>query len=288
MKDRLHILMCLAMISWGIAWTNAKIVNDYFSYNNLVFMRYFSSFIVFLPILLLRGKSFLMPSRITIINIALVSFLYYLYNIYFFMGTDVGSAGKGGVFVTTINPIITFLIISLINKSMNKTQILGVFIGALGGCIILDVFRLGIESFFIHENFYFLICAITWGVITVVMTYGQKEYDSLSYIFLCYFLTSIIAFFFVDFSELTTLSNYSNRFLINFFFVSIGAMCFGTSIYMYAGPRLGAVETSVFIFTVPFIAISTANIFLGEAITLNLILGGCMAIISVYLVNFKS
>jgi len=204
------------------------------------------------------------------------------------MGTDVGSAGKGGVFVTTINPIITFLIISLINKSINKTQILGVFIGALGGCVILDVFRLGVESFFIHENFYFLICAITWGVITVVMTYGQKEYDSLSYIFLCYFLTSIIAFFFVDFSELTTLSNYSNRFLINFFFVSIGAMCFGTSIYMYAGPRLGAVETSVFIFTVPFIAISTANIFLGEAITLNLILGGCMAIISVYLVNFKS
>lgn len=280
--------MCLAMISWGVAWTNAKIVNDYFSYNNLVFMRYFSSFIVFLPILLFRGKSFLIPSRKTIINIASVSFLYYLYNIYFFMGTDVGSAGKGGVFVTTINPIITFLIISLINKSMNKTQILGVFIGALGGCIILDVFRLGVGSFFIHENFYFLICAITWGVITVVMTYGQKEYDSLSYIFLCYFLTSIIAFFFVDFSELTTFSNYTNRFLINFFFVSIGAMCFGTSIYMYAGPRLGAVETSVFIFTVPFIAISTANIFLGEAITLNLILGGSMAIISVYLVNFKS
>ena len=176
--------MCLAMISWGIAWTNAKIVNDYFSYNNLVFMRYFSSFIVFLPVLLLRGKSFLMPSRKTIINIASVSFLYYLYNIYFFMGTDVGSAGKGGVFVTTINPIITFLIISLINKSINKTQILGVFIGALGGCVILDVFRLGVESFFIHENFYFLICAITWGVITVVMTYGHKEYDSLSYIFL--------------------------------------------------------------------------------------------------------
>ena len=57
---------------------------------------------------------------------------------------------------------------------------------------------------------------------------------------------------------------------------------------MYAGPRLGAVQTSAFIFTVPFIAISTANVILGEAITLNLILGGVLAIISVYIVNSKS
>jgi drug/metabolite transporter (DMT)-like permease len=57
---------------------------------------------------------------------------------------------------------------------------------------------------------------------------------------------------------------------------------------MYAGPRLGAVQTSVFIFTVPFIAISTANVILGEPITFNLIIGGLLAIISVYIVNFKS
>tara|TARA_Y100000996_G_C22475261_1_gene623825 strand:- start:519 stop:1133 length:615 start_codon:yes stop_codon:yes gene_type:complete len=204
------------------------------------------------------------------------------------MGTDIGAAGKGGVFVTTTNPIITFLIISIINKSINKTQILGISLGALGGFIILDVFSLGVQLIFINENLYFLICSITWGIITVVMSYGQKEYDSISYIFLCYFITSLISLFFTDINEILTLSNYSSHFLINFFFVSIGAMCFGTSIFMYAGPRLGPVQTSVFIFTVPFIAISTANLILAEPVSINLIIGGLLAIFSVYLVNFKS
>ena len=280
--------MSLAMISWGIAWTNAKIVNEYFSYSNLVFLRYFSSFIFFIPIIFFRKSKLVMPSLKNLISIGSISFLYYIYNIYFFMGTDIGTAGKGGVFVTTTNPIITFLIISIINKSINKTQILGISLGALGGFIILDVFSLGVQLIFINENLYFLICSITWGIITVVMSYGQKEYDSISYIFLCYFITSLISLFFTDINEILTLSNYSSHFLINFFFVSIGAMCFGTSIFMYAGPRLGPVQTSVFIFTVPFIAISTANLILAEPVSINLIIGGLLAIFSVYLVNFKS
>lgn len=275
------------MISWGIAWTNAKIVNEYFSYTNLVFLRYFSSFIFFIPVIFFRKLKLVKPSLKDVISICTISFLYYIYNIYFFMGTDIGAAGKGGVFVTTTNPIITFLIISIINKSINKTQILGISLGALGGFIILDVFSLGVQSIFINENFYFLICSITWGIITVVMSYGQKEYDSISYIFLCYFITSLISLFFADINEILTLSNYSSHFLVNFFFVSIGAMCFGTSIFMYAGPRLGPVQTSVFIFTVPFIAISTANLILAEPVSLNLIIGGLLAIFSVYLVNFK-
>ncbi len=279
--------MSLAMISWGIAWTNAKIVNEYFSYTNLVFLRYFSSFIFFIPVIFFRKLKLVKPSLKDVISICTISFLYYIYNIYFFMGTDIGAAGKGGVFVTTTNPIITFLIISIINKSINKTQILGISLGALGGFIILDVFSLGVQSIFINENFYFLICSITWGIITVVMSYGQKEYDSISYIFLCYFITSLISLFFADINEILTLSNYSSHFLVNFFFVSIGAMCFGTSIFMYAGPRLGPVQTSVFIFTVPFIAISTANLILAEPVSLNLIIGGLLAIFSVYLVNFK-
>ena len=209
--------MSLAMISWGVAWTNAKIVNEYFSYTNLVFLRYFSSFIFFIPIIFFRKSKLAKHYLKVALSITTISFLYYIYNVFFFMGTDIGTAGKGGVFVTTTNPIITFLIISIINKSINKTQILGISLGALGGFIILDVFSLGVQSIFINENLYFLICSITWGIITVVMSYGQKEYDSISYIFFCYFITSLISLFFVDINEILTPSNYSSHFLINFF-----------------------------------------------------------------------
>ena len=62
-------------------------------------------------------------------------------------------------------------------------------------------------------------------------------------------------------------------------------MCFGTSVYMYATPRLGPIQTSVFIFTVPFIAMSTASLFLGETIRTEVILGGLLGIAAVLIVN---
>tara|TARA_Y100001968_G_scaffold317682_1_gene346997 strand:+ start:32 stop:883 length:852 start_codon:yes stop_codon:yes gene_type:complete len=279
--------MTLAMFSWGIAWSNAKIVNEYFSYSNLVFLRYLSSFLFLFIIFSIRRKTIQWPRFKTFINITIISFLYYIYNIFFFLGTDIGEAGMGGVFVTTTNPIITFAIISMINKVIDKKQIIGICIGALGGCIILNLFELGFSSMLVGENLYFLICSITWGIITVIMTYGQKDYDSISYIVLCYMITAIISSFFIVPSEIFDYSKYDFRFFINFFFVSIGAMCFGTSVYMYAAPRIGPIETSVFIFTVPFIAMGTAYVILDEPLKLEVVIGGLLGILAVYLVNSK-
>ncbi len=75
--------------------------------------------------------------------------------------------------------------------------------------------------------------------------------------------------------------------MINFFLVSIGAMSFGTSVYIFSTPRLGPVKSSVFIFSVPFIAMSTAYFVLEEAITINVILGGLLSILAIYIVNKK-
>ena len=274
------------MILWGMAWTSAKIVSNYLSYPNLVFLRYFSSFLFLIPILIISKEKIRMPSSKTILNIFSASILYYIYNIAFFWGTDMGNAGSGGVFVTTTNPIITFIIISALTKRINKFQILGILLGGLGGAIILGVFSKGVHVFN-TTNVAFMICSLTWGIITVIVTYGQKEYNSIHYIILCYFVTALIAIFNIDLKDLIEFSKYDINFILHFIIVSIGAMAFGTSVYMYSAPRLGAIETSVFIFTVPFIAIITAFIVLDEKVTYQVIIGGLLSIYSVYLVNFK-
>ena len=56
---------------------------------------------------------------------------------------------------------------------------------------------------------------------------------------------------------------------------------------MYAAPRLGPVQTSVFIFTVPFIAMSTAYLILNEPIKIEVVIGGLLGILAVYTVNFS-
>ena len=89
---------------------------------------------------------------------------------------------------------------------------------------------------------------------------------------------------FIDLEQILY-SNLDARFYINFFFVSIGAMSFGTSIYMYYTPVLGPSKASIFIFSVPFIAMATANIFLNEPFTINIVIGGLLSLYAIYIVN---
>ena len=278
-------MMSLAMFSWAVAWTNAKIVNEYLSFYNLIFLRFFVGFISIYPFIV-KKNNFNVLTFQNLKYLIPASLIFFAYNISFFMGTHYGYAGKGAVLVTTLNPIITFIIMSIIYRKINKKDVLGILLGLLGGFIILDVFNEGFYNIFNPSNIYFVICAFTWGVNTVITNYGQKNMDSYQFIFYCYLFTTILSIPFINIDNFIG-SNLDLRFYLNFLIVSLGAMSFGTSVYMYATPKLGPIKASVFIFSVPFLALGTAYIFLGEQITLNVIIGGFFSLIAIYLVNKK-
>ena len=277
--------MSLAMISWAIAWTNAKIVNEYLSFYNLIFLRFFIGFVSIYPLIIKKNNI----KVLTFQNLKFIipaSIIFYIYNLFFFMGTHYGYAGKGAVLVTTLNPIITFFIMSIIQKKINNKEVGGILLGILGGLFIMNVFNEGFSNIFHINNIFFLICALTWGINTVVTNYGQKDIHPFQFIFFCYLFTAILS---LPFSNLMTIdfSNLDYRFYFNFSIVSLGAMSFGTSIYLYATPKLGPIKASAFIFSVPFIALGTANIFLGEPITQNVVIGGIISLVAIYIINKK-
>ena len=278
----LYFLMLLAMISWAIAWTNAKIVGEYLSFYNLTFFRFLLGFISLLPFLLYNKKK-LPPLRLYK-YIIIPSILFFIYNIAFFKGTYFGEAGRGAILVTTLNPLFTLIIISLIRKKILLKEVLGIITGLFGGLIIMNIFKYGFDIIFDIKNIYFLICAITWGVMTVFIDLAQKKINPYVFISLCYFFTMVISFFFTDF-ELIDLSSLDFRFYFNFFLVSIAAMSFGTSVYMYSTSIIGPVKASVFIFSVPFLAMGTSYFFLNEIFSLNTIIGGLISLIAIYIVN---
>ena len=278
----LYFLMFLAMISWAIAWTNAKIVGEYLSFYNLTFFRFLLGFISLLPFLLYNKKK-LPPLRLYK-YIIIPSILFFIYNIAFFKGTYFGEAGRGAILVTTLNPLFTLIIISLIIKKILLKEVLGIITGLFGGLIIMNIFKYGFDIIFDIKNIYFLICAITWGVMTVFIDLAQKKINPYVFISLCYFFTMVISFFFTDF-ELIDLSGLDFRFYFNFFLVSIAAMSFGTSVYMYSTSIIGPVKASVFIFSVPFLAMGTSYVFLNEIFSLNTIIGGLISLIAIYIVN---
>lgn len=276
--------MSLAMITWAIAWTNAKIVNDYLSYYNLIFLRFLLGFLSLIPFVLYLKKPF--PKLSELRYIILPSFLFLVYNVAFFKGTDFGLAGKGAILVTTLNPLFTVIIMSLISLKISKKEIIGVFLGILGGYIIMDLSNEGLKSILDAGNVYFVLCAISWGIMTVLINFAQKIINPYVFICSCYFLTMIMTIPFISIGEIISVK-YDFTFYINFFLVSMGAMSFGTSIYMFYTPILGPTKASIFIFSVPFIAILMANIFLNEPFTNNVLIGGLLSLLAIYIVNKK-
>ena len=284
MSSYIYILMSLAMLTWAMAWTNAHIVNQYIpSFYNLVFLRFFLGLLSLLPIIIIKKDKLIFDFNI-IKYVFPASILFLLYNISFFIATQSSDVGRGAVLVTTINPIITFIIMIVINKKIRKKEIIGISLGMIGGSIILDLFSKGILNIFSQNNIYFVFCAITWGIMTVITNFGQQKIKPLSFIFLCYLFTTLFSLFFVDFSSFG-IKYWDLKFYFNFFLVSIGAMSFGTSVYMYSTSLIGPVKSSVFIFSVPFIAMGISSIFLNEVITTQTIFGGILSLLAIYIVN---
>ncbi|OUX37167.1 MAG: hypothetical protein CBE33_03760 [Candidatus Pelagibacter sp. TMED273] len=276
--------MSLAMITWAIAWTNAKIVNEYLSYYNLIFLRFLLGFISILPFVIVLKKPF--PKLSEYKYILGPSLLFLIYNIAFFKGTDYGLAGKGAILVTTLNPLFTVLIMSILYNKISKKEIVGVVLGIIGGYIIMDLYNVGFKSILEPGNIYFIICAISWGIMSVLINFAQKIINPFSFICICYLITMVFTFPFISITEIIS-TEYDFKFFINFFFVSMGAMSFGTSVYMYYTPILGPSKASIFIFSVPFLAISMANFFLNEPFTLNVVIGGILSLLAIYIVNKK-
>jgi drug/metabolite transporter (DMT)-like permease len=282
--NQIYFWMSLAMVTWGVAWTNAKIVGEYLSFDNLIFLRFSLGTISLLPFILINKSPF--PKINDLKYIVIPSLLFFAYNIAFFKGTHYGMAGKGAVLVTTLNPLCTVIIMGFINKKILPKELLGIFLGILGGFIIMNIYNEGVGEILDSGNIYFIICALTWGVMTVAINYAQKTINPYMFIFLCYLVTTFISYPFTNLGEVN-IELLDFRFYLNFFFLSIGAMAFGTSIYIYSTPILGPTKASVFIFSAPLIAMITASIFLNEAFTVNIMIGGTLSLLAIYIVNRK-
>ena len=238
--------MTLSMISWGVAWANANIVSRYFDFYDLVFLRFLFGSISLLPFLLYSKEN--VPLKLEHIKyIVPASIMFLLYNISFFMGTHYGDAGKGAVFATTTNPIVTLILMACITSKISRFEILGILLGALGGVLIMDISNTGIGHMFNRENVFFPICSVLWGIVTIMVSFAQKKVPAIQFIFCCYLVTALIS---APFTSITyqEISGLDSLFYINFFMVAIASMAFGTSVYMYATNIIGPIKSSVFIF----------------------------------------
>ncbi len=273
------------MATWGLSWTNGKILSQYCSSSILAFWRFFLSSIFMIPVLITTKNSFTVtPNGIRYIIIG--SILIFSYNIFFFMGSSLGFASVGGVFVPTLNPIITFILsIIIFREKIYNKDIIGLIFGIIGGIIVLEAWTLSSGQMTANGNLYFLFASISWGIMSIISGKSHKAIATLTFSFWVYFISSLFCLLMNINNDILIVINFDFKFWLNLIVLSIGAQVFGTTVYFIATTKLGPSKASSFIFIVPITAPIFSMLFIGEKLGISTIIGGIMTMTAVYLIN---
>jgi drug/metabolite transporter (DMT)-like permease len=280
-----YILMILAMLSWGASWVNVKILGDYITYNELIFYRYIITTVTMLPIVFYMKLSL----KISLKNLFLsfiAALMLVIYTIFFYLGTKYGTSGLGGALVTTTIPIVTFiLLVIFFKKKIFSKDLFALFLGAIGVLTILNIWQLSYQDIFTQTNLFFMLCAFTWGLLTITNTKSSNIHPMI-FSFYVYLVSVVISFFMTDFINGNILK-LDFKFWFNLIFISIVSTTFATSIYFVGIKKIGTSQSSAFVFLVPFFAIFLSYLFLDELIYITTIIGTILTIIAIYMLNKK-
>ena len=281
-NKKLTLLMILAMVAWGSTWVSAKVLMEYFNAYSLIFWRFSFSALGLAFVLAVAKIGFKIDKKGLILSL-ISAFGLIAYNYFFFLGTHYGEAGFGGVLVTTLNPILTFIFIAILGKKLlDLKDIVALMFGAIGVLLILKIWQLDIS--YNRGVIYFLLAAATWPFITILSSYF-KSGSALIFSFYMFSFTAIGTLVIFLNLQLPTLSILDTIGWINMFALSIYATTFGTSIYFMASSKWGGKKASGYFFLVPFTAVIFATIFLNENIDIFTIIGGLFTILAIYQLN---
>jgi len=284
----LYLLLILAMFMWGLSWTNAKVLGTYTSATVLTFWRFALSGLSFVPILFITKQSPKLPLKSTLLVLGgAVSIT--LYNFAYFYGTHIGLASIGGVVVPTMNPVFTFILaIALARRIPLTKEALGLLFGLVGGALILKVWDFSFDQLTVSGNTYFIICSLSWALLTVITAKAKEYIPTLTFSFWIFSIAALLSYPFAAEYNIFTIFTYDWIFWLNLLLVTLGSMVFATTVYFFGTVILGSERASAFIFTVPLSAVIFSMIFLKEALEVSTIAGGILAMTAVYLINRSS
>jgi drug/metabolite transporter (DMT)-like permease len=241
--------------------------------------------LAFLPILYFLDK----PLSLNIASIKYIvgsAILNIFFMVFAFIGVKNGLAGGGGVIITTLSPVMTFILVALLfKKRLQNIQYFGLLLGIIGGAIMLQINNL--ELFLNSSNIYFLLCAITWAGVTVLAQYSHKHIHPIHYSFIISVIATIVTFIYGINFELLSVFEQDKRFWVSLLYLAILGQTVATTIFFIASGKLGSETTSSFMFLVPLFALFIAWLILDEVMQIHIIIGGIFSIIAVWFVNYK-
>ena len=280
--------MFVAMVFWGSSWPSSKILIEYTSAPVITFWRFFFALLASIPLVLFLKISLRIGPR-DLKFLLLAAVFNSFYSIAYFIALHYGSAGKGGVLVTTMTPIFTYLLFFIVRKFKkdnekiaSKTEILGLILGVISGVCLL---KLGsFSNLFGTFNLLFLFCALDWAVLTLIMHRVRIHPIAINFYITLFSVIYWLPLFFFE-NTMLDIFDFEIRFWMMLCLVAVLSTAIGTSVFYIGVMRLGAIKASTFTLLIPATALITSYFILGEKPDILTIFGGTLAVFAIYLIN---
>ena len=276
-------LLILSMFLWGGGWTALKIITQDLPVDVIVFWRFFIMSLSFLPILYFLKKPFKFNLS-SIKYIAGSSLLNIAFMVFAFFAVKYGYAGSGSVIITTLSPVMTFIIVALIfRKKLHLRQYFGLFLGILGGAIMLHLSDFSL--FFNSSNIYYVLCAVVWAGVTILSQHSQVHIHPIHYSFAISLVATLASFIYSYDASLGAVFEQGSRFWVALIYLAVLGQSVATTIFFMASGKLGSEKSSSFMFLVPLFALMVAWIVLDEPLETHILIGGAISMLALFFIN---
>lgn len=279
----LSLLMILAMMLWGGGWPALKILTSGVPWEVATFWRFALMSIAFIPVLAWHR----VPMRLNAPALGWVSLSAALNAAFMglsFWGVAVGTAGAGGVVITTLSPILTVLVSLLfLGLKPSRRHLAGLVIGLIGGAVMIEVWDWEILSH--GGNLIFVLCALIWAVLTLSAQRSHLHLDPIHYTFLLGLVATLGMAVVAYPHGILSAFEQGWEFWAAALYLAVLGQTVASTIYFIASGKMGSGRASAFMFLVPVCALVASYFLLGEIPSPELLVGGAISIAAVYLIN---
>ncbi len=285
----IYLKLTLTAFFWGGTFVAGRMLSGHVPPCSAAFLRFaLASLLLLILTRMLEGKLPLLKKKQILPVILLGLTGVFAYNILFFKGLELISAGRASLIIA-LNPIFITLFSALFfREKLGFVRIFGILMSVCGALVVISKGNFGaiIGSGIGWGEIFIFGCVASWVTFSLI---GRSVLSGLSpLVSICYSsLIGAVALFFPAYAEgvLYHMGNYALSDWMSIAYLGIFGTVIGF-IWYYQGIRnIGPVKAGLFINFVPISAILLAFLILREPLTFSLLTGAILVVSGVYLTN---
>ena len=284
-----YFALGITITFWGLAWPIARIVSRDFS--NHIFTAAALRFTFVLPflffIILISERNFSLPRSLHPKLLAFGFIQIFVFNFLFFSGISLTSASDASLIIAT-TPTFTALIASRIypDEKFSKQIALGIALSFIGVLLIFNFSPNTQVETRILGNLIILLGSAIWAIYTA---FSRPMYHEISPAKFQLYSTFYGWIFLLVFALFEQPWNITYRFesFSGIVYLGICAAAISNTFYSYGIKKLGPTKASIFINLVPFVAVISSVLILGERFNLVYVFAFILIAAGVSIVNSK-